>query len=641
MKKLIIYISLLVTTSFVGYAQRNTENRVPKVTKVTSVAKMEVNMESDNLDFIPLLTHQMPEPGEEEDKEVEKMQIEKTKIKLQHLGMPSTEIEKVTRAITPLYDTGWKANSSSGTPPDNSIAVNTKGQIVSMVNSNIIIYSSKGQILYSKTLPSFFNLGLIPGQPTGTSGNQCDPKVIFDCEKRRFIAFSQTCDGSSGPNRILIAYSKAEDPLLGWNAYVYDTDPNNLGVWFDYPRIGVNANDLFVAGNMFDIGGGFNQGHIFQFDKIAGYAGNANVDGVVHSNIPGFDFSMTSANPALCGAYSQEHYLVSSSSGGSNKLSLYTINGKANAINPPTLSHQSVNLALSYSAVAYGVQKGTATLLKSGDARMQDAYINNGMIHCAFHADMTGGYAGIFYTRLTKNGSTWSATSKRFTTSNTEMAYPRLTNFDNNSAGGTSQNTLMTYLTSSTSEYPGMKAVVIDDAFLAGTPILVKEGTGYVDYLSDINTLGQSTTRWGDYSGAWRQHYNIVPTVWVSGMYGNSASSAKAWSNHIAKLTNGKDPKWAVGIDDVAVSNSSSSVYPNPSSNDEFTMSINASAEEKVTISIVDALGKSTKNLLTGKVFAGNNTFTCRTNTLANGIYFVKVIGDKNLNLTQRLVIQN
>jgi hypothetical protein len=640
MKKIIFVLSILATTGFASYAQRNTESRVPKVIKIKPVAVAEANMVSDNLDFVPMLTHEMPEPGEMEDEVVEKMQIEKTKIKLQNMGMPASEIEKVTRAITPIVDTGWKANSSSGTPPDNSLAVNTLGQIVSMVNSNIIIYSSTGQIKYSKSLPSFFNIGLIPGQPTGTSTNQCDPKVIFDCEKRRFMCFSQTCDGSSGPNRILIAFSKAEDPLLGWNAYVFDSDPNNLGVWFDYPRLGVNANDLFVAGNMFDFSGSFQQAHIFQFDKIAGYAGATNIDGVVHSNIPGQDFSITSANQGLCTTYPQDHVLISSSSSGSNKLSLYTINGKANAVSAPTLSYQSVSLALSYTAPGYAVQKGTTTVLKSGDARMQDAYMNNGMIHCAFHADVSGGFSGIFYTRLTKSGSTWTATSKRFGTTNVEMAYPRLCNFDNNSAGGTSQNTLLSYLTSSTAEFPSMKAVVIDDAFTAGTPVNVKTGDGYVDYLADV--AGQfTTTRWGDYSGAWRQHFNAVPTVWVSGMYGNAASTSHTWSNYVAKITNGKDPKWPVRINEIKPLENSASLYPNPSINNEFTMSIDATKDENVSISITDALGKITTTLLQSKVYTGKNTFNCRTQSLANGVYFVKVVGDKNLNLTQRLLIQN
>jgi hypothetical protein len=286
------------------------------------------------------------------------------------------------------------------------------------------------------------------------------------------------------------------------------------------------------------------------------------------------------------------------------------------------------------------VQPNTSVLLKTGDARMQDAYIVDGTIHCAFQCDAGGGYSGIHYSRLKKNGSNWTCTSKKISASNKEMAYPSICNFENASTtgSGASQGTIIGFLGSSSTEYPNMKVVTVDNAMAVGNIITVKTGDNFVDYgLDTINNF--VTTRWGDYIGVWRQHFNSVPTVWMSGMYGDASNTYNSWSNHIVKLTNG--PEWlALSMNDES-QHEILHIYPNPSKNSFWQMEINATVAENVKIILTDVMGNQIDELMKTNIFPGKNIFQFNTASLSNGVYFVKIIGNQQINLSQRLLIQH
>ena len=637
---------LFVAIGICGFSNfsfsQNNETITSKSIKVNPCEFGESDNYSDNLIYMPSMATIRPENGDEENELLEKVQAEKTVLKLANLANNVPVDDKKNRMPAPLVGINWKANINVGTPPDNAIAVNTKGQIVSFVNSNVKIYSSNGTTLISKSMALFFKTTLVAGQPTNTSSNQCDPKVIFDCEQKRFVALGITCDGSSTSSRLVMAFSKEEDPTKGWWCYAFNTDVFGAGVWFDYPRIGVSATDFFVSGNMFTNNGNFIEAYVFQLDKMACYNGSATPATWVHHNIGGDDFSLTQVNEGLCSTPSAEHYMVSSNPGANNssKLSLYTVNGKATDATSPTISHQYITTSIVYSTPGYAVQPNTSVLLKTGDARMQDAYIVDGTIHCAFQCDAGGGYSGIHYSRLKKNGSNWTCTSKKISASNKEMAYPSICNFENASTtgSGASQGTIIGFLGSSSTEYPNMKVVSVDNAMAVGNIITVKTGDNFVDYgLDTINNF--VTTRWGDYIGVWRQHFNSVPTVWMSGMYGDASNTYNSWSNHIVKLTNG--PEWlALSMNDES-QHENMHIYPNPSKNSFWQMEINATVAENVKIILTDVMGKQIDELMKTNIFPGKNIFQFNTASLSNGVYFVKIIGNQQINLSQRLLIQH
>ena len=67
-----------------------------------------------------------------------------------------------------------------GTPPDNSLAISTSGNIVAANNDGIEYYSSTGTYFAGKYWSDFFTGNDI-------TSKLYDPKVIFDSDKNRFI----------------------------------------------------------------------------------------------------------------------------------------------------------------------------------------------------------------------------------------------------------------------------------------------------------------------------------------------------------------------------------------------------------------------------------------------------------------------
>jgi Secretion system C-terminal sorting domain len=623
--------------SFVVVAQEN----VVKTINIQPIYSGEADMESDNLEFLPSITHIMQEPKEIDNEENEATIIEKTKQKIAYLKLNNLiPIDKKTRTPDPIVKKSWQANNGTGTPPDNAIAVNTLGQIVSMVNSNIIFYTDKGVPLYNKSMPFFFKTFLVPGQLAGTSADQCDPKVLFDCESKRFIAFSMTCTGISTSSRIMIAVSKEEDPTKGWYTYVYNADPLTYSIWFDYPRLGINGSDIFITGNMFNNNGNFVDGVLYQIDKVACYAGNASPKTLFNYNLSKFAFSMTHANEALCfGALPDVHYIVSSKSGGGNdnRICLYTITGKAIDALPPVVTSEYITTSLNYSLPGYGVQKGTNIYLNTNDCRMQDAYYLDGTIHCVFQYDAGGGFSGIHYSRLKKNGAVWACTSTKISATGVDYSFPTIANYANNSHSGNMQTSIIGFLATSTTEYPNMKAVVADETMVLSNKVTIKSGSNFVDYGRDT-VSAFVITRWGDYIGIGRQHYTAFPTVWISGMYGDILNTDNSWSNEIVKLTNG--PDYPTTIEKFTENEPKSLIYPNPITNQFCTMEIMAKESKMIDILLYDNAGKMILNLLHTNLFTGKNNFQFNTSSLANGVYQVQIKADNKTIETKQLIIQ-
>jgi hypothetical protein len=637
MNKILYTTIMLLVVCINSQAQQAIDKSISTV-QITNISHGKVDMVSDNLTFDPSLTFNPPAPMEKEQEQVEALQIQKTKLKLAQLNIAPTTPVKNTRATDPIFVKGWKANLNTGTPSDNTIATNTIGHIVSMVNSNIIIYDTAGTKLYQKSMSTFFKDNLIPGQLNNTIVNQCDPKVTFDCENKRFIAFSMTCDGTSANSRILIAVSEQEDPTKGWNTYIYKTNAFNAGVWFDYPRIGTNKNNIFISGNMFTDAGQFDEVYLFQMDKWQAYAGGATNICIVHRNITGNPFTISSVNQGLCTSLPTNHYLVSSNAGANNstKFNLYEVIGNATDATTPTISRTQLTTSIPYSIPGYAIQKGTSVVLKTGDSRGHDAIMINGVIHFACHTDAGSGYSGIHYNRFTKSGTTWAVSSKVIKATNVEYAYPSLASFSNGSGGGTDQTVFMGLMTSSSTEYASIKAVSIDGSMNVSNVVPIKIGDNNIAYLTD-SIGGFVTTRWGDYTGCFRQHYNSVPTVWIHGLHGDAVNTGKSWSNYIAKLV--AAPEWPLSINNT-IKNESITVFPNPTANKYFSINIQAPEQQKVSISLLDINGKQITMLLQAEIYNGNNTFTFNAATLASGTYMLQIIGNKNLQKTEKIIIQ-
>ncbi len=81
------------------------------------------------------------------------------------------------------------------------------------------------------------------------------------------------------------------------------------------------------------------------------------------------------------------------------------------------------------------------------------------------------------------------------------------------------------------------------------------------------------------------------------------------------------------------------SVYPNPISNENATLTFELTTAEKVEIAILNQLGQEIKNVFTGNMQPGMNTLNIETANLAKGIYFIStLIGEQKI--TKKLIVQ-
>jgi cysteine-rich repeat protein len=143
-------------------------------------------------------------------------------------------------------------------PPDPNLAAGPQ-ILVTVVNGGIARFAKDGTPLGQRTLNAFFN---------GSRGNGAfDPRVLYDPHSGRF--FVVATDGKSSPNSwVRVAASKSDDPsnlevgtgpTEDWWGFDIDADLDG-GVqanqnWADFPGIGVDAYNLYIATNMFSNAG--------------------------------------------------------------------------------------------------------------------------------------------------------------------------------------------------------------------------------------------------------------------------------------------------------------------------------------------------------------------------------------------------
>lgn len=60
----------------------------------------------------------------------------------------------------------------------------------------------------------------------------------------------------------------------------------NDNSWFDYPKMSISNNELYITGNLFTNSSNFNQAILYQIQKAAGYSGG-NLNWQYWNNIAG------------------------------------------------------------------------------------------------------------------------------------------------------------------------------------------------------------------------------------------------------------------------------------------------------------------------------------------------------------------
>jgi len=279
-------------------------------------------------------------------------------------------------------------------PPDQGLCVGN-GFAVDMVNSAYTIYKSNGAVVSGP-----FNVNGPFGE--GLTQFTSDPRCYYDPTTNTWFAtilFISGGDfGASGDTSHLdiavnspngpVVNGQPGDPTNPWIVYQIDTTDlgdNGCPCFGDQPRIGIDAQNLYVTDDEFSINGPeFNGGEIYAFSKKDLVALNPTVHFVRFPHLSVGGTTPVAPQPALTtGNPSAEYFLGSLDPNGTfdQRLALWAMTNTSAVASggKPTLSSVVLN-SETYGVPPGAQQKGATSLLDSGDDRMQQTQFINGSI---------------------------------------------------------------------------------------------------------------------------------------------------------------------------------------------------------------------------------------------------------------------
>ena len=313
MKQCTFFLTLLIGCSFSSSAQfskgKIEAQDKPEQVVAPAVARLDQaefigfrNPPSLDLNWMPSLSTISKNEGENQE-ELEKIKEYKRQLKLSTVITPAEE--KTTSVNAPTVSTNFSGvnNGGSYTPLDNTIAISNGGIIVAMVNSNISYYTSTGTSTYTHDVYSLINDATL-------TNSLCDPKIIYDNVADRFIFYVQVCDEVVTHSKIVLGFSKTNNPSGGWWIYKFTGNPLGDNSWFDYPKLGLSTDEVFVTGNLFHgTSNSFNQSVIYQIPKTVCFAGGTLPTWHYYSGLTGA-FTILPLSYGQAGSYGPGLYLV-------------------------------------------------------------------------------------------------------------------------------------------------------------------------------------------------------------------------------------------------------------------------------------------------------------------------------------------
>tara|TARA_B100001758_G_C18394628_1_gene605114 strand:+ start:135 stop:2009 length:1875 start_codon:yes stop_codon:yes gene_type:complete len=548
--------------------------------------------------------------------EVQEIIDEKTNQKLNNLKKYySGEEDKDGMKSNPTIGTNFEGNWFDGaTPPDNSMAISNGGYIVTTCNSSIEYYNTSGTYLYGSSFDDFFN-------DASLTSMIYDPVVLYDSGSDRF--FMVVLHGSSpSTSKVLTCFSKTNNPQDGWWIYQLTGNPTSSNNWFDYPKVGVSNNEVYITGNLFDASDNFAETVIYQIDKNDGYSG-ASLTWLYWVNISEDPFTLVPASYGIQGNYGPGIYFVSTDENGTltEKYRLYDLTDDISG--SPQLTPYSIDA--DFSLAGNALQNGTSVVLSNGGNRGLKAFYLNGIVHFVFNSEYINAYNGINYNRLTVSSlSNWNSI---FGLDGYDYSYPSVASFGTSTSD---KSAMICFLRSSASIFPEVRVVGCDNSGYWTSSSLVKAGETYVDVYAS-----NGVTRWGDYTGISRKQNASSPEVWVSGGFGKYRLSEHAFDTWIAQV-NGI----ATGVtENPNPIDNKMNVYPNPVF-DMFSVEFTIENKTKVSIELIDISGKVVKVLYNDAAKKGQNMFSFNKGALASGVYFLTIKTDSNILRNEKVIVE-
>ncbi|MEE8170567.1 MAG: hypothetical protein V3T70_08470, partial [Phycisphaerae bacterium] len=179
-----------------------------------------------------------------------------------------------TSALAPPLINTFAGTLDDGTfiPPDTMGAAGPNHLVV-MLNSGFTVYNKAGGLVSAQiTHQSFWSaLGAAIGQPANFP---FDPKILFDQYSDCWVVTADSnpnCRNGVVSSWVLVGISATNDPTGVWYLYAILMNAaggQDVGLWSDYPGLGVDPNNVVVTNNMFNINCGGNSGPFSHVDCL-------------------------------------------------------------------------------------------------------------------------------------------------------------------------------------------------------------------------------------------------------------------------------------------------------------------------------------------------------------------------------------
>lgn len=393
--------------------------------------------------------------------------------------------------------TGSDNTESGVTPADGNGAIGPK-HYVEFINGAFAIYAKTNGLRIRRISDSQFwaDAGVIVSSDATIS----DPRVIYDPASQRWFAsmvdFNSTVsDPTTFANNFLIAISDTPDPTRGWHGKSFVADPDT-GFFADFPTLGVDANALYISGDMFVNGSTSVGASLWSIPKADLLLNTtpAVVTNATWYGVMAYSEHGEILQPATC---------VDGSSGGDILAAPDILSGDtlilSKVLNADTTNGvltASTNIPIAAYSVPFDPKQpdGTATLADN-DARLSARVYTVGGVIFAAQSIEVNGRAAIRWYRISATNQTLLE-SGTITDPDLDLFYPSIAA----NIGGViviGCNGCSIHKPVSSFAYAGL---TVNGVTTFSGPTLLQAGT-IGNYHDSNETLGGATeSRWGDYS---------------------------------------------------------------------------------------------------------------------------------------------
>lgn len=401
-------------------------------------------------------------------------------------------------------------------PPDQGLCVGN-GFVVEMVNSAFRVYDTHGNTLAG---PTNVNAPFHDDFAAFTS----DPRCHYDSATNTWFAVVLFINDPGTESRLDVAFNTSGDPTSNWSVFRINTTradaPASFGCpcFGDQPRLGIDASNIYLSTDEFSIlGPEFNGGQIFAISKGDLVNHRSKVHFVHYKDLSIGGALALAVEPALTFGPAPAEYFLSSidpNGTGDNRIGVWALTNvdRVSRGGRPTLSSVIVTTE-PYAIPPQAEQKGSTSLLDSGDDRMQQTQFINGEIWgeldtALVPAGDTAARAGAAWFRVqpqldgsklkgaTVTGQGYVVSSGNY------VIYPAV------QADGQGHAAMVFTLTGADRFPSAAYATLNEDESGFGKPVVAANGSGPYD---------AKPQRWGDYS--WAVLDPSSDSVWMATEY--------------------------------------------------------------------------------------------------------------------------